>query len=81
MEAAMKLARLLAVLLVALMLVPGAFAQSCSQCYASAAQAGPEAQHGLNVGILILLCPSVLLFGGVIFFAARRANAEVNNLP
>lgn len=77
----MKLARLLAVVFLFLALVPGAFAQSCSQCYASAAQAGPEAQHGLNVGILILLCPSVLLFGGVLFFAARRRNAEVGELP
>lgn len=75
----MKLFRLIAVVLILLALAPGAVAQSCSQCYASAAQQSPEAQRGLNAGILLLLCPSVLLFGGVFFLATRRRNAEVSD--
>ena len=51
---------------------PAALGQSCSMCYDSAAQQGPEAARALNTAIVVLLLPSVLLFGGVLVTALRR---------
>ena len=53
-------------------LAPEAFAQGCAMCYANAEAAGPEAARALNLGILALLSPTLLLFGGIFFLAARR---------
>lgn len=68
----MILAALFAALLV---YAPAAAAQSCSMCYDSASQQGPEAARALNTAIIVLLLPSVLLFGGVLVTALRRRDS------
>ena len=51
---------------------PGVAAQGCAMCYDSAKQQSAEAASALNTGILVLLLPSLLLFGGVVVTAFRR---------
>ena len=53
-----------------------AFAQGCAMCYTSAAAAGKGAARALDLGILVLLVPTLLMFVGVLVFAIRRANAS-----
>ena len=48
-----------------------AFAQGCAMCYTSAAQA-KDAGQSLNRGIVVLIVPTFLLFGGVLAAAVRR---------
>jgi len=50
----------------------------CSQCYTAAAQSG--ATKSINLGILVLLTPSLLLFGGVFFLASRRRDKRDESL-
>ncbi len=64
--------RALAAWLLLVLAAPAAFAQSCAMCYDSAKQQGPEAARALNTGIVVLLLPSLLLFGGVVVTAFRR---------
>ena len=47
------------------------FAQGCAACYTTAASGGPQTAHALRSGILVLLFPPVLIFGGIIL-AARN---------
>ncbi len=56
-------------------LAPEAAAQGCAMCYANAEAAGPEAARALNLGILALLSPTLLLFGGIFLLAHRRAKS------
>lgn len=58
--------------LAVLTLAPSAAAQGCAMCYDSASQQGPEAARALNIGIVVLLLPSLLLFGGVVVTALRH---------
>ena len=53
--------------------IPNAFAQGCALCYTTAAAAGPAAARALDLGILVLLVPTLVLFISVIAFAVRRA--------
>lgn len=53
-----------------------AFAQSCALCYQQASQAGAKASAAIDVGILVLLLPTLFLFVGVLAFAVRRANSH-----
>ena len=55
--------------------VPSANAQSCVLCYTSVAGGGPVVVHALQLGILTLLVPALLLFGGVFYLIYRRAMA------
>jgi|GEM_PF-3001871 hypothetical protein len=57
----------------AAVLTPEALAQGCSMCVKNAAAAGEAGRKALNTGILILLAPTLLLFGGV-FFLLHRSN-------
>jgi hypothetical protein len=57
-----------------LVLAPGAWAQGCAMCYANAAAQDRRAAQHLDAGILTLLIPTLLLFGGVLFTAVRRSN-------
>lgn len=41
-------------------------------CYSTASQQGEKAARALNLGILALLTPTLVLFGGV-FYLARRS--------
>ncbi len=50
-----------------------AFAQGCAMCYTSAEAAGPAAQRSLDIGILVLLVPTLLMFIGIVVLAVRRA--------
>jgi hypothetical protein len=52
-----------------------AFAQGCAMCYTTAAAAGPGAARALDLGILVLLVPTLVLFVSVLGFAIRRAAA------
>ena len=52
-----------------------AFAQGCAMCYTTAAAAGPGAARALDLGILVLLVPTLVLFVAVLGFAIRRAAA------
>ncbi len=45
-------------------------------CYSTAAAAGKAAARSLDIGILVLLLPTLLLFIGVLIFTIHRANAE-----
>ena len=48
-----------------------ASAQSCAMCYTSAASSGQGAIAALQHGILILLCPPLLMFAGICVLAIR----------
>jgi hypothetical protein len=63
--------------LAALLFAPPAFAQGCALCYNTAASQSPEAAKQLNYAILTLLVPTLSLFCGILIFAFRRRNAEM----
>jgi len=52
-----------------------ALAQGCAMCYTSAAATSPAAQRSLDLGILVLLIPTLLMFVGILVFTIRRASA------
>jgi hypothetical protein len=53
-----------------------AAAQGCAMCYQNAAAAGSNAQAGLRHGILILLLPTLALFGGIFAFLYHRRDGN-----
>lgn len=69
----MRLLRAVVATAVALGVASGAFAQGCAMCYTQASAAGAHAQKSLDYGIIILLLPSLLLFGGVFTMLMRNA--------
>jgi hypothetical protein len=73
----MRMTRSIVAFVAAALGASGAFAQSCALCYTQASAAGARAQHSLNYGILILLVPSLVLFGGVLVMLLRRANSSL----
>jgi F0F1-type ATP synthase membrane subunit c/vacuolar-type H+-ATPase subunit K len=60
---------------VGLAVAPAAFSQGCAQCYIEASASGSHAQKSLDIGILVLLVPSLLMFAGVIVLLIRRTRA------
>lgn len=50
-------------------------AAQCSQCREAAAAASAEGARALNLGILVLLVPTLSMFVGVLVFALRRRDA------
>jgi hypothetical protein len=54
---------------------PAALSQGCAQCYIEASASGSHAQKSLDIGILVLLVPSLLMFAGVIVLLIRRTRA------
>src|ERR1700689_2548428 len=54
---------------------PAAFSQGCAQCYIEASASGSHAQKSLDIGILVLLLPSLIMFIGVIVLLIRRTRA------
>ncbi|MGH9354019.1 MAG: hypothetical protein ACRD2G_17970 [Terriglobia bacterium] len=54
------------------MLAPHAAAQGCAMCYQNAAASGAKGQEALRHGILILLIPALVLFGGIFLAIYRR---------
>ena len=51
------------------------YAQGCAACKTNAAQAGPQAQHGLRRGIAVLLIPSLIIFSALVFLAYKHREA------
>jgi len=62
-------------ILAGLAVAPAGFSQGCAQCYIEASASGSHAQKSLDIGILVLLLPSLLLFIGVIVLLIRRTHA------
>ncbi|HET9400873.1 MAG TPA: hypothetical protein VFO34_07975, partial [Candidatus Acidoferrales bacterium] len=52
-----------------------AFAQGCSQCLTYASAAGKKAQASLDLGIGVLLIPTLFLFSGILLLFVWRARA------
>ncbi|MCL6481885.1 MAG: hypothetical protein K6U02_09170 [Firmicutes bacterium] len=71
---------LLLVMLLATVLTPEALAQGCSMCVQNAAATGEAGRKALNAGILILLTPTLLLFGGVFFLLHRRSDSSPHKM-
>ncbi|MFQ5723974.1 MAG: hypothetical protein ACE5G6_05730 [Terriglobia bacterium] len=68
----MKLRLALTALLAAAWLAaPEAFAQGCSMCRNTAAAGGEQATRALDLGVLILLVPTISIFAGILVFAVR----------
>jgi hypothetical protein len=55
-------------------------AQSCASCYTTAAAAGPRTVHALRNGILLLLVPSLLLFGALVAIALRWRSQQQQSI-
>jgi hypothetical protein len=75
--------RMLASLLLLLALVgraPAAHGQGCAMCAATTAQVSAQGKHALNVGILMLLAPTLAIFCGVFFFV-WRSKEPPNSAP
>lgn len=50
------------------------FAQGCAMCYTSAESAKKAGIEALRSGILILLVPPLVMFGGIIWLTYRSRN-------
>lgn len=62
--------------------VPAAFAQGCVMCRNTAAAGGAEAAKALDLGVLILLVPTISIFVGILFFAFRyRGSSPTETSP
>jgi hypothetical protein len=67
--------RIAAMLLSAVLLLaaaPAARAQGCSMCRTGAGAQSEAGKRALNNGILLLLSPTLLIFGGLLFVAYKR---------
>jgi len=67
------IAKFAALGIAAMAFVPGALAQSCAMCYATAQAQDARAARHLDYAILTLLIPSVSLFAAVFIAAMRRS--------
>jgi heme/copper-type cytochrome/quinol oxidase subunit 2 len=67
------------VVLAAALLAPAAAAQGCAMCAQNAAAAGPEGARAINTGILILLLPTLGIFGGLFVLIVRRHREDASN--
>lgn len=54
-----------------------ALAQGCVMCRQTAAAGGAEAAKALDLGILVLLIPTVLIFLGILFSAFRHRDRSL----
>ena len=61
---------------IALGFVPGAWAQGCVLCYTSLSNSGPAALHAFQIAMLALLIPALLLFLGVFLLIFVRARTR-----
>jgi hypothetical protein len=71
-----RIKTLIAALLLAVVLflasAPAARAQGCSMCRTGASAQSEAGKRALNIGILLLLSPTLLIFGGLLFVAYKR---------
>ena len=51
-------------------------AAQCIMCYASAAGTGSRGIRALQIGILVLLLPTLALGAGILWLAYRRRNSD-----
>ena len=51
-------------------------AAQCIMCYASAAGAGSRGIRAIQIGILVLLVPTLTIGAGVLWVAYRRRNSD-----
>lgn len=70
----MRRSTVLAVLIAALGILPGAQVQGCALYYTTASATTAAAQHSLRVGVLALLIPALVVFVGILFLLLRRAH-------
>jgi hypothetical protein len=70
----MRLALIVAVVLVVLATPLPVLAQSCALCYTQAASSGARMIQALRSGILILIIPPTLMSVGMIFIMYRNRN-------
>jgi hypothetical protein len=57
---------------VLLLVADAAFAQGCAMCRTGASAQSEAGKRALNNGILLLLSPTLLIFGGLLFVAYKR---------
>lgn len=57
-----------------------AFAQGCSQCLTYSSAAGKRAQASLDLGIGVLLFPTLFLFAGILLLFVWRARAAASDM-
>ena len=57
-----------------------ALAQGCSQCLTYASAAGKRAQASLDLGIGVLLFPTLFLFAGILLLFVWRARAAASDV-
>ena len=57
-----------------------AFAQGCSQCLTYSSAAGKRAQASLDLGIGVLLIPTLFLFAGILLLFVWRARAAASDM-
>lgn len=69
---------LFATVVLGVLAAPAAHAQTCVLCYTSVAAGGASVIRAFQWGILTLLVPALLLFGGVFFVIYRRARAATD---
>lgn len=62
----------LAVAVVVLVATPEVLAQGCAMCRNAAAAGGEQAARAFNLGILVLLLPTITIFVGILFVAVRH---------
>lgn len=63
----------------AALLAPAAAAQGCAMCAQNAAATGPEGARAINTGILVLLLPTLGIFGGLFVLIVRRHREDASN--
>lgn len=51
-------------------------AAQCAMCYATASGSGSRTIRALQIGILILLVPTITILGGLVVLALRRRNSS-----
>jgi hypothetical protein len=64
----------LALVILSALLAPAALAQGCAMCYQNASATGAQGSQALRQGILILLFPTLTIFGGIFGLIYRRRN-------
>lgn len=59
-----------------LVALPGAWAQGCSMCKLSVQAGGEQVAKAMDLGIFVLLVPTVMIFLGIFYFAFYRERSE-----
>ena len=68
----------LALTLAVFVLNAGPAAAQCIMCYASASGAGSRGIRAIQIGIIVLLVPTLTIGAGVLWLAYRRRNSDAS---